>query len=369
MKRKKFLSILILIFTCLMSMTLFTACKEEHTHSYTQEVTKEATCIKGIMTYTCACGDTYTEEIPAIDNPIHSYAQEVTKEPTCENGIMTYTCVCGDTYTEEIPAVNEHLWVYNSQASPSSIDEFCLFIACKDCNAYRKHVCDKTTYAPACGVGGYDEIACKFCNYTKKDNFVDPLPHSFDTTYIINQGFHSLPCTTEGCDYKTLDIHTFSTDGVCTVCQYVLLVSENVVYEVVEGEDYAKILQAPEETRHILISETYNGVPVKVVGEEAFEDLWRLHTVILPDSITTIESRAFRHCINLSTLVIGSGLKYINDTPFSDCRSLHTIIFMGTMEQWNAVIKDEYWKMGGSYLKEIVCIDGTIPVEGTLYRE
>lgn len=39
---------------------------EPHTHSYTSEVTTAATCTTaGVKTYTCSCGDTYTEAIPA----------------------------------------------------------------------------------------------------------------------------------------------------------------------------------------------------------------------------------------------------------------------------------------------------------------
>ena len=51
-----------------------------HTHSYTETVTTAATCTTaGVKTYTCACGDSYTEEIPATG---HSYV----------NGVCT---VCG----------------------------------------------------------------------------------------------------------------------------------------------------------------------------------------------------------------------------------------------------------------------------------
>lgn len=36
---------------------------------------------------------------------VHDYKEEITKEPTCtEAGEKTYTCDCGDSYTEEIPA-------------------------------------------------------------------------------------------------------------------------------------------------------------------------------------------------------------------------------------------------------------------------
>lgn len=99
----------------------------DHEHSYTEEITKQPTCTEeGEKTYTCICGDSYTEKIPATGHhfvdgecedcgekdPIahtHSYKEEVTKEPTCtEAGEKTYTCICGDSYTEEIPATGHH---------------------------------------------------------------------------------------------------------------------------------------------------------------------------------------------------------------------------------------------------------------------
>lgn len=39
----------------------------------------------------------------------HNYVAVITKEPTCtEKGEKTYTCDCGDSYTEEIPAKGHH---------------------------------------------------------------------------------------------------------------------------------------------------------------------------------------------------------------------------------------------------------------------
>ena len=76
-----------------------------HAHAYTEEVTKAATCTEnGVRTYTCSCGDTYTEEIPATG---HSYICTETDDSyvyICEN--------CGDTYTEEkLPTVEVNLQV------------------------------------------------------------------------------------------------------------------------------------------------------------------------------------------------------------------------------------------------------------------
>lgn len=42
----------------------------------------------------------------------HSYTSKVTKAATCGSaGVRTYTCSCGDSYTESIPATGSHNWV------------------------------------------------------------------------------------------------------------------------------------------------------------------------------------------------------------------------------------------------------------------
>ena len=90
-----------------------------HTHSYTSSVTTEPTCTgTGVRTYTCSCGDSYTESIPATG---HHYTDSITKQPTCkETGIRTYTCSCGDSYTEPIPALGGTHTPRDSEANETS---------------------------------------------------------------------------------------------------------------------------------------------------------------------------------------------------------------------------------------------------------
>ena len=66
-----------------------------HAHAYTATVTTAATCTTpGVRTHACACGESYTEEIPATG---HSYVR------TEENGNYVYTCsACGDSYSEPV---------------------------------------------------------------------------------------------------------------------------------------------------------------------------------------------------------------------------------------------------------------------------
>ncbi len=159
---------------------------EEHEHMYQEMVTRPATCTqKGIKTYTCSCGETYTEEIsalghrevidaavaptettegktqgshcsvcgvilvkqeviPATGRPTdpeehdHAYVGNVTKQPTCtEKGIRTYACSCGKTYTEEIPVLG-HKYVEQKVAATVNRDGYVQQICSRCANIQNK---------------------------------------------------------------------------------------------------------------------------------------------------------------------------------------------------------------------------------------
>lgn len=87
-----------------------------HTHSYTSSVTKNATCIQnGVITYTCSCGDSYTETISATGQ--HNYERWTYIAPTCEQqGYEYYKCsMCQDEYYVYIDATG-HSWSHHYQS-------------------------------------------------------------------------------------------------------------------------------------------------------------------------------------------------------------------------------------------------------------
>ena len=99
------------------------------THTWQEEVTKEATCTeKGEKTFTCAdvdCSASRTEEIPALG---HDWGEGVvTKEPThSEKGERRYTCSrCGEQKIEEIAslAVVYYHWDFTSEDVYATTDE------------------------------------------------------------------------------------------------------------------------------------------------------------------------------------------------------------------------------------------------------
>lgn len=81
-----------------------TTSEASHEHNYTETITVEATCESdGEATYTCECGDTYTEAIPTTGHVFENYVYN--EDATYEaDGTETATCsVCGavDTRTAE----------------------------------------------------------------------------------------------------------------------------------------------------------------------------------------------------------------------------------------------------------------------------
>lgn len=77
---------------------------EAHEHAYKEAVTTAATCTEeGVKTYTCECGDTYTEAIPATG---HSFTNYVYNEDATYEADGTETAKCDncdetDTRTAE----------------------------------------------------------------------------------------------------------------------------------------------------------------------------------------------------------------------------------------------------------------------------
>ena len=72
-----------------------------HTHSYNSSVTSEATCTSnGTITYTCSCGDSYTESTPALG---HDYQDH---EETIQHPVTGCKCrECGQVFAgDEIKA-------------------------------------------------------------------------------------------------------------------------------------------------------------------------------------------------------------------------------------------------------------------------
>ena len=159
-----------------------------HEHKYTSKVTKEPTCKEtGIRTYTCECGDTYTESIATID---HKYQYKLVKQSTCkEEGLGKYTCTeCGDNYTKAISKTDHN---YEQKVvKPTCTEQGYTLNVCKNCgDTYKSDFVDKTDHnyryevvkEPTCTETGVKTYVCKGCGDTYTET-IKAKGHSYVTT-------------------------------------------------------------------------------------------------------------------------------------------------------------------------------------------
>lgn len=96
--------------------------QKEHIHAYTSEVTKNPTCTEtGVRTFTCSCGDSYTESIKSEG---HEYKSETIAPTATERGYTLYKCSkCEHSYKDNfVPATgvnNEESSKKQSEQNPT----------------------------------------------------------------------------------------------------------------------------------------------------------------------------------------------------------------------------------------------------------
>jgi len=87
------------------------------------------------------------------------------------------------------------------------------------------------------------------------------------------------------------------------------------------GGKYIIITKYIGSQRDVTIPSEIGGIPVRFIGENAFEYSF-LTSVIIPDSVTRIGDYAFYYCSFLKSIDIPEGVTYIGEYAFMGCASL-----------------------------------------------
>ena len=207
-----------------------------HTHSYTGEITKAATCTaEGVKTFTCSCGSSYSEEIDKIS---HSYGKSVTA-PTCtQRGYTTYTCsACGGSYKDDYVNAKGHSFGgYQSNGDATCTKDGTKTGSCSACGAKdtlidagsaKGHSYSKSVTAPTCTEKGFTTNKCDACGDTFVDSYVDATGHNFGE-YKSNG---DATCTKDG-----------TKTGSCSACGVKDTKSDTGS---AKGHSYSKSVTAP----------------------------------------------------------------------------------------------------------------------------
>ena len=257
---------------------------EEHTHEYKSYVTKEATCLEaGEITYSCMCGDVYTEEIPAtghqnieiknaknascslegysgdeycadcgtlieegqiIEKTEHMWNEgKITTAATCtEEGIRTFTCIfCGITKTEAIAATGHKATEVRNKKNATCVSEgYSGDEYCADCGTLLEEgqVIEKTghswnkgqiTRKATCTEEGIRTFTCISCKITKTKK-IAATGHG--ATKIRNK--KNATCVSNG----------YTGDTYCITCNKKIS-SGNVIAKTNHSWDGGKITKKP----------------------------------------------------------------------------------------------------------------------------
>ena len=233
---------------------------DTHTHQYTEEVTKAPSCTEaGEKTFTCSCGDSYTE---AIEKLSHTEEVIAAVAPTCTETGLTEgkkCSVCGTelkaqesvpatdhSFTDEYDAdcnnegcdfVREVACRHSNTEILAAVEATCTTagltegLKCKDCEEILTkqetvsalgHKYTPVVTAPTCTAGGYTTYTCSACNDSYVADEVSALGHTEKTLAAVaptctetglTAGKQCTVCNTVTEEQKTIDAtgHTEKT--------------------------------------------------------------------------------------------------------------------------------------------------------------
>ncbi len=189
--------------------------------------------------------------------------------------------------------------------------------------------------APTCTSIGYNYRTCELCCDVEYEFIPDKHTTLLQNDKIemsASAKYHSLTC--EECNSVIRAKHEFE-DGVCKICgqesQYLtFILSEDKTHYIASGGNTC------DQITTIVISSTYENLPIMVIEEEAFANykcgsfqFYNFDSVVLPTSISKIGNRPFPNVC--------------------------TINYLGTRAQWEAIEKADGWDNEMNYT--IICID------------
>ena len=203
-----------------------------HVHNYAETARTDSTCSKtGSVTYTCDCGDSYTEEIarkahtpgewtvktPATEKNTglevrsctecgiqtdsrvieklphtHNYVTD-TKAATCTtDGYVKKTCACGSVINTILPATG-HTYGDAIVIKATCTEKGSSTLTCENCGhtevtdiaATGHHYIEAEKKAATCGVAGTVSYKCTNCgdSYTKS---IEKLEHNYGVTATVD---------------------------------------------------------------------------------------------------------------------------------------------------------------------------------------
>ena len=310
----------------------------EHTHSYTSAVTTQPTCTEdGVITYTCTCGDSYTEAIPATE---HTESSEIT-----ENYVAA-TCTETGSYDKV---------VYCTECE-TVLSRETVTVAATEHNYSEWEKADDKTHQRECEVCGdvqsdthnFNDNVCTVCGYTLEYIYGLKYTLSSNGTYYTVAGIGTatatdivIPSTYNGLPVTTIAASAFKN---CTSLNSIVVPDsvtsigigafsgcsslQSITLPFVGGNSSATSASSSTLFGYIFGTSSYTGgTSTKQYYSSSSYKTYYIPRTLANVTITggNILYGAFYNCSKLTIITLPDGLSSIGNWALAGCSSL-TII-------------------------------------------
>jgi len=359
---------------------------EIHIHNYTSVVTTEPTATaNGIVTYTCSCGDSYTEELVPQDFTVTSGNRTMIGYTGEENENLVIPAVFEDNGTwYRVTTIGDDAFIECSNLESVTISDsvtsigYMAFYSCDNLasvtipdsvitiSSYAFFDCFKLASAiiPD-SVTTIDDLAFAYCSNLENVTIGNSV------TTIGDKAFHNcsnLTSVTIGDSVTTIGESAFRgcsnltsvtiPDSVASIGDWAFVGCSNLtsvtigdsvtiigewafwsctnLTNVTIGDSVITIGNTAFSQCHSLTNVTI-GESVTTIGEQVFSNCDALTSIIIPDSVTSIGDNAFSGCNALKSVTIGNSVTSIGDNAFSGCDSL-TSVYISDVAAWCHIV-------------------------------
>ncbi len=108
--------------------------------------------------------------------------------------------------------------------------------------------------------------------------------------------------------------------------------TENLVYTISEDNTYYSVTGYTGNDTKVIIPATYQGLPVKAIGDMAFVQNTIITNVTIGNNVENIGNGAFTFCTGLTSVIIGNNVKSIGGQAFGFCTGLMNVIIPDSVE-------------------------------------
>lgn len=324
----------------------------EHTHEYEETVLIAPTCTKtGTMFLKCkTCGDVDYKEIATTS---HTEVVDEAVAPTCTKTGLTegkHCSCCGKVIVaQEVVETVDHEYEETVLIAPSCEDGGLMQKKCKTCGTSNCEaiscnghitVIDEAVEATCLATGLTEGAHCSVCNkILVEQQMTEITDHKWEVIEAVEAkcdkpgltaGTKCAYCGMIDIEQETVWVSHEFENGHCTSCGRTEPSSGLLFQRNADGGYTVAGIGTCTDT-HVIIPDIYNGLPVTTIGKDAFYNCSSIKTVEIPDTVTTINMRAFGYS-GLTSVVIPDSVTSIDMFAFTSCTNLTSVTLSSNVE-------------------------------------